>query len=334
MKRIGFENTFIVLLGTIALVASVPVRAQGPDAGIDADASTDAGGQTTVNLHPPHLLDAPPPRYPAGREELGVHPTVLLRITVGSDAQVTDVVVEHSAGADFDAEAVRAVLGWTFEPARRSETPVSSRIRVAVHFEPPNAPTPNEPAQVSRAAADEETETKPKQAVGYGTTAEVDAERLRAQGRGAGDVTVDRKALDAAPVNSANDLLQRAPGLYVANVEGDGAAGFLYLRGFNAEHGQDIELKLGAVPLNQPSNIHGQGYAYLGFIVPEVVRNLRVIEGVYDPRQGDFAVAGTVEFELGVEQRGIYSKSLFGSFGTFRQVGIFAPKGKGTDTFG
>ena len=93
MKRIGFENTFIVLLGTIALVASVPVRAQGPDAGIDADASTDAGGQTTVNLHPPHLLDAPPPRYPAGREELGVHPTVLLRITVGSDAQVTDVVV-------------------------------------------------------------------------------------------------------------------------------------------------------------------------------------------------------------------------------------------------
>jgi TonB family protein len=258
---------------------------------------------------------------------------------VGSDAQVTDVVVEHSAGADFDAEAVRAVRSWTFEPARRGETPVSSRIRVAVHFEPsnvapPGPPAPNEPAEVSPAVADEETETKPKQTLGFVGTAEVDAEKLRAQGRGAGDITVDRKALDAAPVNSANDLLQRAPGLYVANVEGDGAAGFFYLRGFNAEHGQDIELKLGDVPLNQPSNIHGQGYAYLGFIVPEVVRNLRVIEGVYDPRQGDFAVAGTVEFELGVEQRGIYSKSLFGSFGTFRQVGIFAPKGKDTDTFG
>ena len=68
--------------------------------------------------------------------------------------------------------------------------------------------------------------------------------------------------------------------------------------------------------------------------MPEVVRELRVIEGVYDPAQGDFAVAGTVEFDLGVEQRGIYAKSELGSFRTFRQVGIFAPKGKDADTFG
>lgn len=133
---------------------------------------------------------------------------------------------------------------------------------------------------------------------------------------------------------TANDLLRRAPGLYVANVEGDAAGGFFYLRGFNAEHGQDIQLLLGDVPLNQPSNIHGQGYTYLNFIIPEVVRELRVTEGVYDPAQGDFAVAGTVAFELGVERRGIYAKSQLGSFGTYRQVGIFAPKDKDPDTFG
>jgi TonB family protein len=271
---------------------------------------------------------------------------VIVRITVTADGAVTDVVVEHSAGADFDAEAIRAVKSWAFEPATRGETPVSSRIRVAVHFEPagadgphvgdthepldaphmvPGAPPPNTPAQVAPAKVE---------AADFKATAEVDPEKLRAQGRGAADFTIDRKILDAAPAQTANDLLARAPGLYVANVEGDAAGGFLYLRGFDSEHGQDIELKLGDVPLNQPSNIHGQGYAYLGFIVPEAVRELRVIEGVYDPAQGDFAVAGTVQFDMGVEERGVYSKSEFGSFKTFRQVAIFAPKGKDADTFG
>ncbi|MGB5812218.1 MAG: TonB family protein, partial [Polyangiales bacterium] len=278
-----------------------------------------------------------------------MHPTVILRVTVQPDADVTDIVVEHSAGADFDAEAVEAVKAWTFEPARRGQLAVSSRIRVAVHFEPPSAALPhdgethdpqavphdvpeaspaNEPATVAPAVID------PDAREGFGSTAKVDAEKLRAQDRGAADFTIDRKILDAAPANTANDLLQRAPGLYVTNVEGDGSAGSFFLRGFDAEHGQDIELKLGDVPLNQPSNIHGQGFSYIGFIIPEVVRDLRVVEGVYDPRQGDFAVAGTVEFDLGVEQRGVYAKSEFGSFRTFRQVGIFAPKGKDPDTFG
>ncbi|MEM8607286.1 MAG: TonB-dependent receptor [Myxococcota bacterium] len=317
--------------------ADAPPAAEGSPADDSSDPET---------LHPPHLLTSPPPEYPEGREEEGVHPTVLVRLTVTPEGEVRDVVVEHSAGADFDEKAMEAVRGWTFEPARRGETPVSSRIAVAVHFQPPDLglphvgdthdpqdaphaeiipPSANQPLQVAPATADEN---------GFGATAEVDAEKLRAEGRGAGDFTVDKRILNAGPANTANDLLQRAPGLYVANVEGDAAGAFFYLRGFNAEHGQDIELKLGEVPLNQPSNIHGQGYSYLGFIVPEAVRNLRVIEGVYDPAQGDFAVAGTVEFDMGVEQRGVYAKSEIGSFRTFRQVGIFAPKDKDPDTFG
>lgn len=333
----------IVVLGAVLLWLTPPVLAQD-----DADANPDADAE----LHPPHLLDAPPPLYPPGREDQGLHPTVILRITVTATAEVTDIVVEHSAGADFDAEAVRAVKGWRFEPATRGEIPVSSRVRVAVHFEPALAgaphegethepqesphvvdtpPSPNVPAEVSPAVGTEhEEEPKPS----FGATAEVAGEKLRARDRGASDFTIDRKVLDAAPAVTANDLLRRAPGLYVANVEGDAAGGFLFLRGFNAEHGQDIELKLGDVPLNQPSNIHGQGYTYLGFIIPEVVRELHVTEGVYDPVQGDFAVAGTVDFGLGVEQRGIYARSELGSFRTFRQIGIFAPEDADPDTFG
>jgi TonB family protein len=360
MKRIETHNACIVALWALALLASASARAQDhPASEAPADAGTDAGidAGTQADLHPPHLIESPPPQYPRGREAEGLHPTVVLRITVTPEAKVTDIVVEHSADADFDAEAIRAVERWTFEPARRGETPVASRIRVAVHFEPPSVglphegethepqeaphvaagPTPpNEPAQASPATVPPEAApaAEPKQKAGFGATAEIEAEKLRGQDRGASDLTIDRKILDAAPVNTASDLLRRAPGLYVANIEGNAVADLIYLRGFNAEHGQDIELKLGQVPLNEPSNIHGQGYAYLGFIVPEVVRELRVIEGVYDPRQGDFAVAGTIEFELGVSEPGVYLKSEFGSFHTFRQVGVFAPKNKDTDTFG
>jgi len=45
-------------------------------------------------------------------------------------------------------------------------------------------------------------------------------------------------------------------------------------------------------------------------------------------------VAGTVDFELGVEKRGIQLSSGYGSFRTFRELALFAPKGYSADTFG
>ncbi|MDH3818304.1 MAG: TonB family protein, partial [Myxococcales bacterium] len=215
------------MLGICILWASVPVRAQTTesqaDGGVEADAAPDPSADTAPDpttdteqeqLHPPHLLAAPAPQYPPGREEEGLHPTVILRITVTAAGDVADVVVEHSAGLDFDAEAVRAVRGWAFDPATRGDTPVSSRIRVAVHFEPPTAdaphegdthepqdvphvtpapPPPNVPAAVAPATPEPDFEA----------TAEVDAEKLRAQDRGAADFTIDRKILDAAPALTA-----------------------------------------------------------------------------------------------------------------------------------
>ena len=47
------------------------------------------------------------------------------------------------------------------------------------------------------------------------------------------------------------------------------------------------------VPINVPMHIHGQGYADVNFIIPEVVRSIRVLEGPYDPRQGDAAIVGS-----------------------------------------
>ncbi|MGD8608996.1 MAG: TonB-dependent receptor [Myxococcales bacterium] len=343
MKEFEIMKAIIVPLGTVALLASAPLHAQDrEDAGTDTDADADTDADTQeVPLHPPHLLHSPPPAYAPGYEKAGLHPTVILLLTVTADAKVTDIVVEHSAGSDFDAAAVEAVQRWTFEPAQRGDRAVASRIRVAVHFPEPEVGVHEETG--AYAGAVEKTEnipepaesaTQPEASRSYGTEALVDIEHLRSRGRGAADYEIDRQILDAAPVFSANDLLKRVPGLYASQPESSAVGERFFLRGFDSEHGQDIEFKLDGIPLNQPSHIHGQGYTYQGFVIPEVVRELRVIEGVYDPAQGDFAVAGSIDYRLGVEQRGIYAKTDIGSFRTFRQVAIFAPEQSDPDTFG
>ena len=152
--------------------------------------------------------------------------------------------------------------------------------------------------------------------------------------RAASDVTLDSELLEASPHAKGGDLLAAAPGVYVGHVEGDAVANNVFLRGFNAEHGQDIEFRVGGIPVNAASHVHGQGYADLNFVIPEVVRHLRVLEGVYDPRQGDFAVAGSAYYELGVLPRGYRAKATTGSFGTRRVVGIWAPQDESEETFG
>lgn len=161
---------------------------------------------------------------------------------------------------------------------------------------------------------------------GFGAEAQVEAAALRAHDRGASDLTIARDVLEAAPTSEGADVLRRAPGVYVARAEGEAVGHRIFLRGFDAEHGQDVELRVAGVPMNLPSHLHGQGYLDLGFLIPEVVDSLRVIEGVSDPRQGDFAVAGTVELELGVRRRGLTSRSSVGSFGGFRQLVLWAPE--------
>jgi hypothetical protein len=166
------------------------------------------------------------------------------------------------------------------------------------------------------------------------------AEEVRIEGhhvdpsRGASDFRIPRAVLQAAPHATGADLLATAPGIFVAHPEGDAIAQRIYLRGFDAEHGQDVELRVGGIPMNQASHVHGQGYADLNLVIPETVRSLRVLEGVYDPRQGDFAVAGSVEYDLGVEERRSRIKASYGSFGTKRLLALWAPENQHEETFG
>jgi iron complex outermembrane receptor protein len=163
--------------------------------------------------------------------------------------------------------------------------------------------------------------------------AKVQGATLRPEARSSSDFVIERDVLQAAPHKDATAMLATAPGVYVARSEGDAVAAHVFLRGFDAEHGQDIAFSAGGIPINLPSHLHGQGYADLGFIPTEAVRYVRVTEGVYDPRQGDFAVAGSVDFELGVPERGLLSRTSYGSFGTLRQLLLWAPEGEPVESF-
>lgn len=77
----------------------------------------------------------PKPHYPERARAEGREGTALLRVTVLSTGKVGEALIEQSSGhADLDRSAVEAVMKWTFLPARRGESPVTSSVRIPVTF--------------------------------------------------------------------------------------------------------------------------------------------------------------------------------------------------------
>lgn len=98
------------------------------------------------------------------------------------------------------------------------------------------------------------------------------------------------------PKESTQDLLRMVPGLFIAQHAGGGKAEQIFLRGFDADHGTDVNISVDGMPVNMVSHGHGQGYADLHFIMPEVLEGMNVYKGPYFAQFGDFATAGTVQF--------------------------------------
>jgi iron complex outermembrane recepter protein len=154
-----------------------------------------------------------------------------------------------------------------------------------------------------------------------------------AQRHAASEVVRGRAVLGAAPHRTASDLLAVCPGVFLTQHSGEGKAHQIFYRGFDAEHGQDLEIWAGGAPVNSVSHVHGQGYADLHFLMPEVVKRIRCRPGSYDPAQGDFAVAGSLGLELGYDQPGATAKVSAGSFGTRRYFLGYRPPSATDETF-
>jgi len=67
------------------------------------------------------------------------------------------------------------------------------------------------------------------------------------------------------------------------------------LRGFNLDHGTDIDITLEDMPVNMRTHGHGQGYADLNFIIPELISTLHYSKGPYFPDLVDFDTVGAVQ---------------------------------------
>ncbi len=104
--------------------------------------------------------------------------------------------------------------------------------------------------------------------------------------------------LDARPFLRRGELLEAIPGLIITQHSGDGKANQYFLRGFNLDHGTDFATTVDGMPVNLPSNAHGQGYSDLNFIIPEFVQNIVYEKGTYFAANGDFSAAGAAQFHL------------------------------------
>src|SRR5690606_1181817 len=102
--------------------------------------------------------------------------------------------------------------------------------------------------------------------------------------------------LKLRPISRPAELLEFVPGLIATQHSGEGKGNQYFLRGFNLDHGTDLALKVDGLPVNMPSHAHGQGYADLNFLIPELVESLSYRKGPYYAEIGDFGTAGSSEF--------------------------------------
>lgn len=123
------------------------------------------------------------------------------------------------------------------------------------------------------------------------------------------------------PVNTAQDLMQLVPGLFLAQHQGGGKAEQIFLRGFDADHGTDFAVFWDGIPVNMPSHAHGQGYADSHFMIPETIDQLNVFKGTYTTQYGDFATAGAASFTTKNYVENML-KVEYGDYGYNRVMGI------------
>jgi iron complex outermembrane recepter protein len=290
--------------------------------------------QNSANaITPPTVVVHRDADYPEAARTARLQGTVILVLTVSRGGAVEKVEVTQSVDKLLDEAAIEAVKAWTFTPALRDGVPAAAKIRVPFRFELPSASVPTENATQTGEPADEmptfesspeDTETTPIVVQVTGTAR---------RERNASDFVIEVGQLENLPLEDANDVLQLAPGLVVANEGGPAMGQMVILRGISADEGQNFEFSVDGVPINESGNIDVHGFSDLYFIIPELVQSLHVAEGTFDPRQGNYAVGGSIDYKLGLRRRGMTARYTLGSWNTQRMLFMWGPPGANTRTY-
>jgi outer membrane receptor protein involved in Fe transport len=103
--------------------------------------------------------------------------------------------------------------------------------------------------------------------------------------------------LQDIPILRPGEVLEAIPGLVVTQHSGEGKANQYFLRGYNLDHGTDFTSSVDGVPVNMPTNGHGQGYSDINFLIPELVDHIDYRKGPYFAQNGDFSSAGSADVQ-------------------------------------
>ena len=232
-----------------------------------------------------------------------------------------DVVAVAVAGrvvrTEQDVDSDGRVDHWWFYDADGRETAALVDADGDGHPDPPDTRAESVEPEPSLLEAGEAIEADTDVVLGEETV------RARRPLTSASDRDVRRKDFLSFPHQNPSDLVRLIPGVHVSQHTGGAKAYQYFLRGFDAEHGQDLAAYLDGIPLNEPSQVHGHGYLDLHFLVPETVENIRIIKGPYDPEFGNFATAGAIDFIPRRTGETHTVSATAGMFGTARALGTF-----------
>ena len=136
------------------------------------------------------------------------------------------------------------------------------------------------------------------------------------------DAARDVRVLDlrTRPATNSQELLRTVPGLTIGQHAGGGKAEQMFLRGFDLDHGTDISIRVDGAPVNMVSHAHGQGYADLHFVIPELIDRVDYTKGPHDARHGNFATAASVDLSTRGRLRENLVRVDGGQFGMLRGV--------------
>ncbi len=132
--------------------------------------------------------------------------------------------------------------------------------------------------------------------------------------------TISELDIHLRPINNSQEILRMVPGLFIGQHAGGGKAEQVFLRGFDLDHGTDINISVDGLPVNMVSHAHGQGYADLHFVIPELVERVNFNKGPYFADKGNFTTAGFVEFKTKDYLENNFVKIEAGQFNTFRGI--------------
>ena len=137
--------------------------------------------------------------------------------------------------------------------------------------------------------------------------------------------------LKLRPVNNTQDLMRLVPGLFTAQHQGGGKAEQIFLRGFDCDHGTDVNVTVDNMPVNMVSHAHGQGFADAHFIIPEAVQAVDYGKGPYQIDKGDFCTAGFVAFKTRNSLDNSFIKAEGGMYDYFRTTAGISVLNRGKD---